>query len=178
MSSLTESDQQIGYMNRQLVQLENELADTKQNMRVESNERLLPRKKWNVCSSGPHAANNLAEAKAYVAFGGRAAKSKRHVYCPSLSILLAVVAVWFWFYPKRMVDCDRWCARWRDWHFLYTQKRISQPMIEIARRWKKSSPRMREASTRWKNLLNDWHVTTGKKKPCKKVIAILKGNSI
>ena len=27
-SSLTESDQQIGYMNRQLVQLENELADT------------------------------------------------------------------------------------------------------------------------------------------------------
>ena len=69
IEDLTESDQQIGFVNRQLIQLENELADTK--LRFEWNrtnctclEELERVQQW------PKIRQQLAEAKAYVSLGG------------------------------------------------------------------------------------------------------------
>lgn len=89
LNRLSGCDTQIGYLNRQLVQLENEIADMEQNRLViehsaPSSEDVQNVKKW------PSRRQQLAEAKAYVAIGTqREGQSSRAMFI--LGILLAIL---------------------------------------------------------------------------------------
>jgi len=88
IQDLTDYNQQIGYVNRQLTQVENELADTETRIgeigrtapAVEELERV---QQW------PKIRQQLAEAKAYVSLSGRSVEQKS----PMIPVLLAVFAI-------------------------------------------------------------------------------------
>ncbi|KAA0944339.1 AAA family ATPase [Sporosarcina sp. ANT_H38] len=92
---LTEDDQQIGFVNRQLIQVENELADTE--TQIGGIERIAPTveelervKQW------PKIRQQLAEAKAYVSLSGRQAEQKS-LMIPALLVVLALAFIVFGF---------------------------------------------------------------------------------
>ncbi|WP_318616721.1 ATP-binding protein [Sporosarcina sp. YIM B06819] len=91
LGQLAESDQQIGYSERQLVQLDNDLLDIETKLATlqqadPSQEELERAQRW------PQIRQQLAEAKAYMAFGGRQAE-KSTIAVPAILLLLAVVCI-------------------------------------------------------------------------------------
>ena len=122
MSSLAESDRQIGYMNRQLVQLENEAADAQQAR--ELIERTAPtQEEMERAQEWPTRRQQLAEAKAYVAFGGQAAEQTLRVL-PLISILVAVVLMAIGFIQKDWLVVIIGGLVGGIGIFFYTQKRM------------------------------------------------------
>ena len=92
---LTEGDQQIGFVNRQLELVENELADTETEIgRIERTtpavEELERVQQW------PKIRQQLAEAKAYVSLSGRPAEQKS-LMIPALFAVLALLFIVFGF---------------------------------------------------------------------------------
>ncbi|MER2088924.1 MAG: AAA family ATPase [Sporosarcina sp.] len=95
IDSLTENDQQIGFMNRQLVQLENELSATESALvgigrSAPSGKELEDARQW------PKIRQQLAEAKAYVSFEGRATE-QNSLMTPAMLLVLALAFIVFGF---------------------------------------------------------------------------------
>ncbi|MET3659112.1 ATP-binding protein [Sporosarcina psychrophila] len=98
IQELTEGDQQIGFVNRQLIQVENELGDTETEIggiertapAVEELERVL---QW------PKIRQQLAEAKAYISLSRRPVEQKS-LMIPALLVVLAVAFIVFGFIQK------------------------------------------------------------------------------
>ncbi|MFJ7935494.1 AAA family ATPase [Sporosarcina sp. NPDC096371] len=95
LRGLTDSDQQISYTERQLVQLENDLMDIETNLGVmeqtaPSHEELEQVDKW------PQVRQRLAEAKAYVTLGKRQ-QNNNAMAMPALLLLLAAACIIFGF---------------------------------------------------------------------------------
>jgi len=98
LADLAASDQQIGYSERQLVQLENDLLDTETKLGVlqqteASQEELERVQRW------PKIRQQLAEAKAYVAFEGRQ-RDRNIAMMPALLLVLAIACIAFGFIQK------------------------------------------------------------------------------
>lgn len=94
---LTEGDQQIGFVNRQLIQVENELADTE--TEIGGIERTAPAvgelervQQW------PKIRQQLAEAKAYVSLSRPA--EQKSLMIPALLVILAIAFIVFGFIQK------------------------------------------------------------------------------
>ncbi|WP_186672126.1 AAA family ATPase [Sporosarcina sp. BP05] len=95
---LTEGDQQIGFVNRQLIQVENELADTE--TEIGGTERTAPTiKELEHVQRWPKIRQQLAEAKAYVSLSGRSAEQKS-LMIPALLVILAIAFIVFGFIQK------------------------------------------------------------------------------
>ncbi|MBO0588957.1 AAA family ATPase [Sporosarcina sp. E16_8] len=95
---LTEGDQQIGFVNHQLVQVENELSDTETEMG--SIERTAPAvEELERVQQWPKIRQQLAEAKAYVSLSGRPAEQKS-LMIPALLVVLAIAFIVFGFIQK------------------------------------------------------------------------------
>ena len=98
LADLAASDQQIRYAERQLVQLENDLLDIETKLGVPqqteaSQEDLEHVQRW------PRIRQQLAEAKAYVALGGR--QRDRHVaMMPALLLVIAIACIVIGFIQK------------------------------------------------------------------------------
>lgn len=91
LADLAASDQQIGYSERQLVQLENDLLAIETKLSVlqqteASQEELERVQRW------PRIRQQLAEAKAYVALGG-SQMDKRIAVMPALLLVLAIACI-------------------------------------------------------------------------------------
>lgn len=98
LADLVASDQQIGYSERQLFQLENDLLDIETKLGVlqqteASQEELERVQQW------PRIRQQLAEAKAYVALGGRQ-RDKSVAVMPALLLVLAIACISFGFIQK------------------------------------------------------------------------------
>lgn len=101
LADLAASDQQIGYSERQLFQLEDDLLDIETKLGVlqqtEASEEELERvQRW------PRIRQQLAEAKAYVALGGRQ-RVKHVAMMPALLLVLAIVCIVFGFIQKEWI---------------------------------------------------------------------------
>jgi len=95
---LTEGDQQIGFVNRQLVQVENELSDIE--TEIGGIERTAPATdELERVQQWPKIRQQLAEAKAYVSLSRRPAEQKS-LMIPALFVLLALVFIVFGFVQK------------------------------------------------------------------------------
>ena len=95
---LTEGDQQIGFVNRQLIQVENELADTE--TEIGGTERTAPAvEELERVQQWPKIRQQLAEAKAYVSLSGRSAEQKS-LMIPALLVILAIAFIVFGFIQK------------------------------------------------------------------------------
>ncbi len=98
LADLAASDQQIGYSERQLVQLENDLLAIETKLGVlqqteASQEELERVQRW------PRIRQQLAEAKAYVALGGRQ-RDKNEAIMPTLLLVLAIACIVIGFIQK------------------------------------------------------------------------------
>ena len=98
IQGLTDSNEQIGYINRQLVQVENELSDKESEIgeskrRAPSEEELVRVQNW------PKIRQQLAEAKAYVLLGERPVEQKLFLI-PILLFIFAIVFIIFGFIQK------------------------------------------------------------------------------
>lgn len=98
IQELTDCDQQIGYVNRQLTQVENELADTETG--ISGIERTAPAvEELERVQQWPKIRQQLAEAKAYVSLSGRPVEQKS-LLIPALLVVLAVAIIVFGFIQK------------------------------------------------------------------------------
>ena len=98
IQGLTERDQQIGFVNRQLDPVENELSDTE--TEIGGIERTTPAvEELERVQQWPKIRQQLAEAKAYVSLSGRPAEQKS-LMIPALFVVLALVFIVFGFIQK------------------------------------------------------------------------------
>ena len=98
IQELTEGDQQIGFVNRQLIQVENELADTE--TEIGGIERTAPAvEELERVQQWPKIRQQLAEAKAYISLSGRPVEQKS-LMIPALLVVLAVAFIVFGFIQK------------------------------------------------------------------------------
>ncbi len=120
IGGLAESNSQIGYSERQLVQLENDLMDSEKKMGLleqstPSQEELERIREW------PKIRQRLAEAKAYVSLGGRR-EEKNAVAIPVSLLLVALVLIAFGFMQKEWLLVAVGVVAGIIGAFLFTQK--------------------------------------------------------
>ena len=131
MSSLAESDRQIGYMNRQLVQLENEAADAQQAR--ELIERTARSGRNGTCATGvAHTPPTIGGSESVCCIRGTSGGANVTCTAPHKHFSCCC-ADGDRFYRTGLVGSVIGGLGWRDWHFLLYPKKECQPMMRSLR---------------------------------------------